>query len=129
MGFEPTNPKRIRFSKPVRLATTRLLHTICPYTQRQALRPLAFMVIITTCRKRRLLPQTVGTNKIAQARLCIKTCANSSNNSGAPGAIRTHDLLFRKQMLYPTELRVLLTLASNTTKSQPLTSQSAIVPE
>ncbi len=25
--------------------------------------------------------------------------------SGAPGAIRTHDRLLRRQMLYPTELR------------------------
>ena len=26
---------------------------------------------------------------------------------GTPGAIRTHDLLYRKQTLYPAELRVL----------------------
>ena len=28
---------------------------------------------------------------------------------GTPGAIRTHDLLYRKQTLYPAELRVLTT--------------------
>ena len=29
---------------------------------------------------------------------------------GTPGAIRTHDLLYRKQTLYPAELRVLKVL-------------------
>ena len=32
---------------------------------------------------------------------------------GTPGAIRTHDLLYRKQTLYPAELRVQINLTIN----------------
>ena len=42
--------------------------------------------------------QSSDTNHPIQAR--IKTC-------GTPGAIRTHDLWYRKPTLYPAELRVL----------------------
>ncbi len=36
-----------------------------------------------------------------------KTPQTRGSRFGTPGAIRTHDLLYRKQTLYPAELRVL----------------------
>jgi hypothetical protein len=35
----------------------------------------------------------------------VRINQNSATNSGVPGGIRTHDLLLRRQPLYPPELQ------------------------
>lgn len=45
-------------------------------------------------------------SRVQNQRILNKTADSQKKESGAPGAVRTRDLRFRKPLLYPTELQV-----------------------
>lgn len=45
-------------------------------------------------------------SRVQNKRILYKTANTQKNENGAPGAVRTRDLRFRKPLLYPTELQV-----------------------